>query len=221
MTSPEEKQYETLLAQYNADISVFERAEDVRGVIDWSKGVRFTAPRFIDLDIPDSSWTRVADYLPFATIVDNPSILIDRGASLCTLLLTLDAEGDGVLTHAPLDGLIGTSDLEVLVAVDMISRHFGLSSKYQQLTIISGTNASRPLTLESSQRVIEKVKEEVSLKSKDVIVLQSGSDELSTNYNIRFVYGIIFIPRQLTLDGRNKIFLLERSSGRELNKIFN
>jgi hypothetical protein len=146
------------------------------------------------------------------TTVESPKILLDDRATFCTLLLLFDQGGNAALLHEALAyGVMsgGLSDVPSVMSFEEFGQTLG-----EKNLIITGTNVStrfrRKITSEL-MRVLSPSKIEVI----DTIFTddQQLSDilELNDDSPADMIRGVVFFPRQMTTDDKNKVVLIGHS----------
>lgn len=148
----------------------------------------------------------------------DPAVIFDFNASHCTMAIAFDSKGTAAIFHEPLvadlsrdDGKLSTVHLNILADFDRLVGSFGTDVSI----VVTATNFSgslRKTTLDQFTAGIHSVSE-----SKIIKVL-SDPNKLSTkptpfsdtDYTDQFLYGICFVPRQLSIDNRNKVVVIKR-----------
>lgn len=135
------------------------------------------------------------------TKADNPRMLVEGMASHCSLLVSCDKDGNAVTGHFdfvmpqndPPEEMIGQFGRRVadVVCTDRV----GVVTATQRRARFDQPNP------EVAQFVQDQLQQTVSMHS-----LLMNEDFL--NRGIGFIHGIAFIPKQLTVDSRNKLFLI-------------
>lgn len=158
------------------------------------------------------------------TDIENPSILVETGASFCTLILAFTTEGEAMLLHHPLT--LGTmaspagEDALYYTHREDIEALNSFASKKNGTVIVTGTNVTTVIKQKILKELFRYSEPEniipifTPFPMEDVPLGADIEHAISDNR----ISGVCFIPRGLTKDDRNKIILI--SYRREENMPF-
>lgn len=138
---------------------------------------------------------------------NSPSVLIEDGGSFCSIILTIDSEGNGVMLHQAFTGPSSVDDLEFndydTDVVNYRRKVKDLILRNQNITIVTGLTDS---TERNSNLVVEALKEFLGQSYSNVKRFSEPSD--LKRYDIAMSGGLIFIPKQLSKNGRNIVMFI-------------
>lgn len=161
------------------------------------------------------------------SLESDPYILFEDGASFCTLLITIDSSGNAVMLHEALARIVGVPDSSKKEILEKYNRSIeGLNQN--RVTIMTGTNISersRSKVAQMLQRVLSNSGPLIKLFTKARLFETTGkygSEEYAksllkearkllsgqVSYTQDEIPGYIFVPKQLSVDGRNKLYLM-------------
>ncbi len=179
-------------------------------------------------------------YNVFSTEAD-PAVIVLSGASVCALMLAKDEKGNAVGTHQPIDfieGRISSMKYAIKKVKSFFSGVAQVIGNNKGFLILSGAN---PLNYEDkSQAHLEALVEKQNKRTRlSILKLFVKPNESSLNRNalkvrpvrnlrdefaaasrkgkafpgnVRNINGLIFVPRQITNDGKDRIFVMDWNS---------
>lgn len=208
----------------HTDILPFDK-EIVRNMIDWdAKPIIRTSALIAETDEIQPIMGRVEagpKTVTFSTRADDPAILLEGHADFCTILLTSDSHGDAVMIHSP---FVPPSDIEEPLSfsdeadTEMLEYKEAVNDiidPLQCMTIITGMFGASAHNIDEVERAVPEYLE----NSGSPFLVLAASSILDT-LGVEEVDGLVFIPRKLTTDGRNKIFLFDTAPGKPRLKDF-
>lgn len=171
----------------------------------------------------------------------DPAVIVLYGASFCSLMLAKDLKGNAVGIHRPIDfedGIFSSMKYAVNKVKDFFSGIKQVIGDNDGFLILSGVN---PLSFgDKSQLHLEALVEKQNKHTRlSILKLFVKPNESSLNRNalkvrpvrnlrdefaaasrkgkafpgnIRNINGLIFVPRQITNDGKDRIFVMDWNS---------
>ncbi len=169
----------------------------------------------------------------------DPAVIVLYGASFCSLMLAKDLNGNAVGIHRPIDfneGIFSSMKYAVNKVYDFFSGIKQVIGDNEGFLILSGVN---PFSFEDKSQVhlealVEKqnkhtrltvlklfVKPTESSLNKSINLRRKKIRDESISFlkrgkafptNIRNINGLIFVPRQIAKDGKDKIFVMDWNS---------
>lgn len=194
-----------------------------------------SADQITDEDTPD--FERVKDFTKsvISTEID-PAVIVLYGASFCALMLAKDNKGNAVGTHRPIDfeeGRFSSMKYAVEKVKDFFSSITQIIGNNNGFLILSGANpfSFKDKSQTHLEALVEKqnkhtrltvlklfVKPTESSLNKSINLRRKKIRDESIAFlkrgkafpaNIRNINGLIFVPRQIAKDAKDKIFVMD------------
>lgn len=135
---------------------------------------------------------------------DSNGAVAESGASLCSLFILFDDEGQAYIWHVPMSMSVDKPIFEEL-EVPMMKKFLELGDKLtgKKYLLLTGTNVKN-----QTRNIIESVaKQESSDRDIQLLTLFSKSDDDQTHQG-NMIEGVILIPKIISNSGKTRILLL-------------
>jgi hypothetical protein len=210
------------------DVSIFD-INEIKSCIDPASQLKLISS--LDNDAY-GKWVDVAQVSDDGSFVlhsteESPKILFEGSASFCSLVFSLDQEGNALLFHYPVIGNGGKISENPELSGELSRYKSKLSEMKEAVSIITGTNVSGLL----QKKVVNFLKsslgshfnvESMFLRKKgfskflfnqlfDLVRMRLTNREVELNNH--YIHGVLIIPKQFTKDRRSKCFILTDQTG--------
>jgi len=149
------------------------------------------------------------------TRMGSAAVIYETGAAPCTLGVAFNEKGDAAIMHEPIaGGMAAGSDVEYGRSLGRFAGELGDGAN----VVISGTNVMG----EQRRAAVAIVKERlagvpderiVEIYSREAAGMKIMEGKLDLTQEM--IYGVCFVPKDLSNDGRNKLILLGRQANEE------
>ncbi len=166
-------------------------------------------------DTPSASGMDALENGLVVTKPDSPRVIFEENAVPCTLAVMFNEEGEAALLHLPLSlrlldlGEIPNCDNETLQALDAFAKELGVDANL----LITGTNVTSPLRNDVQNAISVQVASVGPEKRMEIFTPDiESSSPIRVPITKSVIYGLCFVPRTLSSDGRNKVVLVGRNN---------